>query len=798
MLRVILSSLLLFFALLVQAQSGPQKIDVRILVDISGEVRSVMPGAEHLDAVGLLLEQLPQGSKAGVWTYGKYVNHLISYGQIDDSWRRQSRLGLSTIRPVASERQLNSVLKKASFDSGRIAAGKSPVMVVLAAGGNMLSGANTTAKAQQWLQTEGIEYLRQSGYVIHTVTLGESVDPELALLAEETGGFAFSASTAADIYRTAMQLANIINPLNYVPLDGNELTLDGDISRLTLVALRLDEQVTLISPTGQQYNRSNPLGGNWTAGKGYDVFHLASPETGVWRLTGIEAQYSRAYIRSAFEIEFEQLAPVQIAGTNIIVTLNTSGDFENLSDTSEALLHVRGSDDYTQSFLPVDSASNTLTTEINGIVAGRSSFTAEFNAFSFVRAIDKLTSAEEVVGISVRSWLEQGKTHYRVSVTPEKASLDLDASSIVATISGAGEDWKVKAVAMGDEGRWEFDVADDGVSERLRVDLDVNAVTASGRQLNFKAKPLLIELPARDVTVSIVDRGVIAQNEVVKAGTTSNKIQTEASQSKFSSLPLDESLQETDSGKGNTLIYIAIACFLGGAGLLAYYFSQQLLVFKPVLDEPKLASKTLSSNAAEMNKNGSVADKPAIMRLESSPEPEFKPPPEAKTKAEPTLDSEPETAPVPPESTPVLETAIESESDREPIAASVPEVDPQPEPDSEIGLEQLEAEPAAQPEPEPIPEPELVEDSTSEAQLNAKVDTDIAIEFDEHLVPHERLIQEEELPIGAQQGEPDFTDEIVIDIEDQMPVDVLEEETKLADEWSGVEVEIDFDDEPKS
>src|SRR5690606_41124465 len=45
----------------------------------------------RIPALNLLTQLLPDGHRAGVWTFGQQVNHLIPHGNVDTNWRALAR-----------------------------------------------------------------------------------------------------------------------------------------------------------------------------------------------------------------------------------------------------------------------------------------------------------------------------------------------------------------------------------------------------------------------------------------------------------------------------------------------------------------------------------------------------------------------------------------------------------------------------------------------------------------------------------------------------------------------------------
>lgn len=64
------------------------KPDVRLLIDISGSMKDSDPDNLRAPALDLIVRLLPEGSKAGVWSFGHEVQLLVEHRVIDDAWRQ--------------------------------------------------------------------------------------------------------------------------------------------------------------------------------------------------------------------------------------------------------------------------------------------------------------------------------------------------------------------------------------------------------------------------------------------------------------------------------------------------------------------------------------------------------------------------------------------------------------------------------------------------------------------------------------------------------------------------------------
>lgn len=94
---------LLLLPALALAQPHPPAAspEVRVIVDVSGSMRSNDPEQLAASAVELLAALLPDGVTAGVWTFGETVAAPLPLAEVDDAWREQAM----ALRPALVEYQ---------------------------------------------------------------------------------------------------------------------------------------------------------------------------------------------------------------------------------------------------------------------------------------------------------------------------------------------------------------------------------------------------------------------------------------------------------------------------------------------------------------------------------------------------------------------------------------------------------------------------------------------------------------------------------------------------------------------
>lgn len=98
------------------ADRSGKPADVRLVIDVSGSMKRNDPANLRQPAVDLLMQLLPEGSKAGVWTFGKWVNMLVPHQVVDEQWRSLGRAKASEINSVGLYTNIGEALEKAAYD----------------------------------------------------------------------------------------------------------------------------------------------------------------------------------------------------------------------------------------------------------------------------------------------------------------------------------------------------------------------------------------------------------------------------------------------------------------------------------------------------------------------------------------------------------------------------------------------------------------------------------------------------------------------------------------------------------
>ena len=153
------------------------KPDVRLLIDVSGSMKTSDPDNLRAPAVEMLVRMLPQGARAGIWLFGEDVKVLVPHGEVDEEWRRKARRGMARIDNSGQLTNIPAALEAATFDFDRLDPGYR-ISVVLLTDGKVdvaESPMVNAGAARELLGGVAVE-LGQTGVPVHTIALSGEAD----------------------------------------------------------------------------------------------------------------------------------------------------------------------------------------------------------------------------------------------------------------------------------------------------------------------------------------------------------------------------------------------------------------------------------------------------------------------------------------------------------------------------------------------------------------------------------------------------------------------------------------------
>ncbi len=271
------------------ASTSPEKSDVRVLIDISGSMRQNDPDNLRRPALRLLAGLLQPGTRAGVWTFARWVNNLVPVAEVDAAWKQRVQSLSEQIKSPGQFTNIEDVLDKASHNWTGKPTSHARHLVLLTDGMVDISKKSAeNAKSRSRILERLLPRLQAAGVRLHTIALSARADHELMQrLAGETGGSYHQVGAADQLQRVFLRMFETVGRPDSVPLQDNKFVVDRSINEATVLVFSGPDSapVELYSPSGETFTGSNlPAGVAWYSDQGYDLITVSDPEKGEWRL----------------------------------------------------------------------------------------------------------------------------------------------------------------------------------------------------------------------------------------------------------------------------------------------------------------------------------------------------------------------------------------------------------------------------------------------------------------------------------------------------------------------------------
>jgi hypothetical protein len=294
------------------ALSDGLKPDVRLLIDISGSMEDSDPDNLRGPALDLIVRLLPQGSKAGVWSFGHDVEVLVEHRVIDKEWRESAVQAVAEIDNSGQLSNIPAALDAALYDFDRLDPAYRTSIILLTDGKVDISESPMiNARASSALLTGNATELAAVGIPVHTIALSEEADWSfLRSLARTTGGIAEKAQTAERLTEIFYQSLEMVAPTSRVPLAGKTFEIDSSVREFTALIFfeDIEAKAGLAGPGGMRYSpEQDQTGMHWFRNRKFALVTVSNPEPGEWKLLAPGASETRVTVISDLRLDVDPL-----------------------------------------------------------------------------------------------------------------------------------------------------------------------------------------------------------------------------------------------------------------------------------------------------------------------------------------------------------------------------------------------------------------------------------------------------------------------------------------------------------
>ncbi|MFC0336138.1 TIGR03503 family protein [Kushneria avicenniae] len=506
--------LLMLMALPAQAssQASPEQGDVRLAIDVSGSMKDNDPDNLRASGIRLLVDLLPDSSRAGLWTFGQHVANPLGMGTVNDQWRQRALDVLPRMTRYEQFTDLESALDMATQG---VAGDRKTHLIVLTDGMVDVPAINDKpardrASRERIIRTLAPD-LAERNVVIHTIALSRNADTDLMrTISQETGGLASVAEDSRALLRSFLDVLNQVAPRQQLPLENGRFQVDDQVREFTALIFheQNDGPVTLISPDGERLSIDAPgVAGRWRHDDRYELITVPEPAVGEWRIEGPVGAGSRILIDSSLQLRSATIPATLYAHIDQPLDVWLEGRNEQGSASSAPTV------DATLRDADGDITSTRLQPESDGHYRGRlEQIDRVGNAELALRARGDgfsrlLTHSVNVVPV-IDAVLAGDQSH--IAMTAAWPRLTRDNTRIEATLLGETLD-----VAPAGEGRWQVTLPDTLPEESVSVALTAT-VALDNRILEIPLPPVALNSDAAtSLSGARLDRDAISGERMI-------------------------------------------------------------------------------------------------------------------------------------------------------------------------------------------------------------------------------------------------------------------------------------------
>lgn len=311
------------------------KPDLRLLVDISGSMKTSDPDNLREPAIELIVRLLPEGSKAGIWVFGEDVRELVPHGVVDSAWRERAREAVPQIDNSGQRTNIPAAITSATYDLERLDPGYRTSIVLLTDGKvDVAESPMVNASSARRLLSATAPNLGATGIAVHTIALSNEADwPFLRALARSTSGIAEKAESPQALSSIFVQALEMVAPTARVPLSDSGFAIDDSVSEFTLLVFfgGARNRLELVDPDGARYS-ANSSEVDWYQNQQFALVTVASPSAGNWRVKAPDSASLRVNVISDLKLDVDPLPNSLPAGRQTELGLRLTEQGQVLTD----------------------------------------------------------------------------------------------------------------------------------------------------------------------------------------------------------------------------------------------------------------------------------------------------------------------------------------------------------------------------------------------------------------------------------------------------------------------------------
>ena len=488
--------------------------DVRVIVDISGSMRQNDPENLRIPALNLIVELLPEGAQAGVWTFGQWVNMLIPPGKVNDTWREQAKQKAQSINSHGLRTNIGEAMEKATWKFQKDSDFEQHI-ILLTDGLVDITKDSDPQKSQKnenersRIINKVLSNYQELGVKIHTIALSENADKVLLeKLSLDTGGMSEVVNNSEQLVKAFLKAFEKAAPqaAEQVPLaQDNTFEIDESIEEFTALVFRKkgSPPSQLVSPDGQVISQiKGAENARWFSESVYDLVTVENPQGGTWKIKAELDPDNRVTVVSDLKMEIKNLPTTLFPGQQVDfeVYLHEDGeiitnqDFLRLMSVEMKMTAESGRSGIKQisdpQNVPADGRYHESIKRLSS--EGQYELQVMVDGKTFKRMRKAYIQVRQPIGFEIRKRLVNDQMAYVVRVIPQVPDVEVSKTRVIGKLKGPDQHSIIQAVPWIEEGVWETVV--EGNKGPGIYEIALNVKGRFGEDQEFRIKPDGIKL----------------------------------------------------------------------------------------------------------------------------------------------------------------------------------------------------------------------------------------------------------------------------------------------------------------
>jgi len=311
---------LLLLTSITTIQAKEQALDVALVLDTSGSMKSTDPQQLRSQAAKLFIQLLDRKDRVSLVSFSNRAYPVTRFLSLDT--QNNEKLLFRAIDKLTSTGQYtnlhDALLRGYELLTQKSDKSKGRTIILMSDGKMDLGSESRNLRLLEKTLDELTPKLAAENIVVHTIAFTEqSYIPLLKLAAEDTGGEFILLNNEQSTHQVFENLFERTKIPEMLPIQEDNFVVDKAIREMTIVAskLRPNSFVSLESPDGTEINSENYTSTTkWFSAKKYDLITIKNPTPGYWLVKYTEGG-NKVYLLSNINLVIESTKKTSEPGT---------------------------------------------------------------------------------------------------------------------------------------------------------------------------------------------------------------------------------------------------------------------------------------------------------------------------------------------------------------------------------------------------------------------------------------------------------------------------------------------------